>query len=666
MTKYYAAKIQTTDAKTDKERRFRNILANSGEIMESGEIRDIKSLYVMGYDGELYRIADLPKNPDAQAERYAVKAQADHGELIDGELIPSIEKQFGSCKVWLEDDGLHARMYFADNDRLADHAFAISEFASYSTGIDWFPDGYFGAGYEIDEPIGILREISMVLTGNDPRAKTIDTKKADSKGQRAADAEGDKLTKGNNMPKKLDQLTPDEREALIREVVEDIDKFTTNAPESETEPTARDTKDDVEGNAEGGEEVTVIERKDGIVKKTEDKTTYGPSIMVFRDRASIKQETGTTSTRDAYLKSDKAVAAWGRALLDSKGDPKAWRDNFRKQAKRDGVDFGENVPIAPAALIKAVEEQMGNQDSIFAHVNKTGLAYEMVAIPTEEDGAVGHKNGQKKTEENIKGVTRVFTPADIYKLMKLDHSMVKLNGGIASSAIVKYVLRELPRKLIVTIDRAMLVGGVKNEDGSDFTALISILSDITTDNSIYGSTYTAVARDNLRATLSKAASRVRSGDDRYLITTPDFLTDIENSTTEGGQLLFPNGIDKENPRLNGIRRILTPLWLTEELLDGFAAIIVDLPAYHTVGDKDPENFSDYDIDYNKYVWEAVACIGGGLANKNAAVGIKLPVATTSSDTPTTQSASATKTTKASAAKVEEVIEEDKAEEKSAK
>lgn len=664
LTKYYAAKVQTADAKSDKERRFRNILANSGEIMESGEIRDIKNLFVMDYDGKLIRVADLDKNPEKQTERYAVKAQADHGELIDGELVPSIEKQFGSCKVWLEKDGLHARMYFADNDRLADHAFAISEFASYSTGIDWFPDGYYGAGYEIEEPIGILREISMVLTGNDPRAKTIDTKKAESKGQGAAEAKGDKLTKGNNMPKALkDDLTPDQRAAMMRRISEAVDEviddFTTSAPESETEPTARDTKDDAKTEAEN----TAVETNDGgVLKKTEDKTTYHSNVVVIRERDGVKQETGAVSTRDAYLKSDKAVAAWGRALLDSKGDPKAWRDNFRKQAKRDGVDFGENVSIAPEALIKAVAEEIGNQDSIYAHVFKTGLAYSMVAIPTEEDGAVGHVNGQKKTEENIKGVTRVFTPADIYKLMKLDHSMVKLNGGIASSAIVKYVLRELPRKLIATIDRAILVGGVKNEDGSDFTALTSILSDITTTGSIYGQVYTAQAGDNLRATLSKAASRVRSGYDRYLITTSDFLTDLENATTEGGQLLFPNGIDKENPRLNGIRRILTPLWLTEELMDGFAAIIVDLPAYHTVGDKDPDNFSDYDIDYNKYVWEAVACIGGGLANRNAAVGIKLPAAAAATSTQSTPKSS----TKAAAAKVDEVAEENKAEDKPAK
>ncbi len=626
MTKFYTAKLQTTDAKADKERRYRNILANSGEIMESGEIRDLANLYVMGYDSELYRIADLPKNPDVQAERYAVKAQADHGELIDGELIPSIEKQFGSCRVWLEEDGLHARMYFADNDSLADHAWAISEDASYSTGIDWYPDGYFGTGYEIDEPIGILREISMVLTGNDPRAKTIDTKQATSKAQGGAKADGENLTKkGTNMPKQLDALTPDEREALVREIVDKIDDFTTDVPESQTEPTARDSKDEA---AEAPKETTDTPKEEDSTTDSK-RTLHNPNIFIV-DRKPRQDVALAKTTIDNYLKSDRAVEAWGRALLDSKGDAHAWQENFRKIAKQDGVDFGNNVSLAPELVVNAIAEQLCDEDSLFSHTFKTGLEYEIVGIPTSEDGGVGHVRGKKKTEEEIEGTTRVITPADIYKLMKLDHSMVKVNGGIGGSAIVKYVLRELPRKLMETIDKALFVGGVKNDDAdgstqaTDFSALIPIINDIKTANSIYGTSYTAVSGDNVRATISKAAGKVLSSSDRTLITTPDFFTDLENSvvTAGTGSLLFPNGINKGQPNINGIRRIITPLWLTSAMLGDYEAVIVDLSAYHIVGDTSPENFTDYDIDYNKYVWEVVACIGGALANRNAAVGIK--------------------------------------------
>lgn len=594
------------DAKAEKtERRFRNILANSGEIMESGEIRDIKNLYVMDYDGKLIKISDLATNPDEQTEKYAVKAQADHGELIDGELVPSIEKQFGSCRVWLAEDGLHARMYFADNDQLADHAWAISEDASYSTGIDWYPDGYYGSGYEIDEPLGILREVSMVLTGNDPRAKTIDTKPTESEAQRSDEVDGDNNTNNNGdnqMENKTDALTPDERDKITEELVEVVDKFTTEAPEAETEPTA------------DAEEVKEEEK----VEETKD-SKHMP-VVVVRDRVA-KQEVAGTSAK-AYLSTDKAVAAWGQALLDSKGDAKAWRDNFRAIAKKDGIDFGADATLAPEAVINAIATQLEDTDTLFAHVNKTGLAFEVAAIPTEEGGATGHVRGKNKVEEEIKGITRVFTPADLYKLMKLDHSMVKLNGGIGSSAIVKYVLNEMPRKLIESIDKAILVGGVADDNNATFTALNAIKADIANADMPTAVEYTAASGDNLRATISKAANRVTSSANRILIATQDFLTDLENTTTTGGQLLFPNGISKSDPRINGISQIITPLWLTAADLGDYKAIIADLNAYHTVGDSAPESFTDYDIDVNKYVWEAVACIGGGLASKAAAVGIK--------------------------------------------
>lgn len=593
------------DDKKQAERRTRNILANSGEIMESGEIRDIKNLYVMDYDGNLIRVADLNTNPEKQSERYAVKAQADHGEVIDGELVPTIEKQFGSCRVWLAEDGLHARMYFANEDRLADHAWAISEDASYSTGIDWFPDGYYGAGYEIDEPIGILREISMVLTGNDPRAKTIDTKPTEAEAHGSAEADGENNINNNGdnqMENKTDALTPDERDKITEELVEAVDKFTTEAPEAETEPTA-----DAE---EVKEEEKVEEKKD---------SKHMP-VVVVRDRVA-KQEVAGTSAK-AYLSTDKAVAAWGQALLDSKGDAKAWRDNFRAIAKKDGIDFGADVTLAPEAVINAIATQLEDTDTLFAHVNKTGLAFEVAAIPTEEGGATGHVRGKTKVEEEIKGITRVFTPADLYKLMKLDHSMVKLNGGIGSSAIVKYVLNEMPRKLIESIDKAILVGGVADDNNATFTALNAIKADIANAEMPTAVEYTASADDNLRATISKAANRVTSSATRILVSTQDFLTDLENTTTTGGQLLFPNGISKADPRINGISKIITPLWLTATDLGDYKAIIVDLNAYHTVGDSTPESFTDYDIDVNKYVWEAVACIGGGLASKAAAVGIK--------------------------------------------
>lgn len=620
------AKVQLLDKTKSADRRFRNILANSGEIMESGEIRDLDQLYVMSHDGKLVKISELNRNPDAQTEVYSVKAQADHGEVQGDYLVPSIEKVFGDCRVWLEEDGLHARMYFANNDTLADHAWAISDNASYSIGIDWFPDGYYGVDYEIDEPIGILREISMVVTGNDPRAKTIDHKPTNAEAQRRAnDGSGSNKTGDSKMSKKtLDELTPDEREAMSREMAEVIDRFTADVPESETEPTADDAPEaeeattEVAAEAEEAKEAEeekpaeIDEKKDGIMP-----------VIVVKDR--VKQEKFMSSTTDSYLKTDAAVAAWGKAIAESHGDKAKFADAFKKIAKRDGVDLGENVNLVPEAVINAVSEQIEDEDRIFNHVFHTGLNYEVAATAKSEEGATGHVRGKTKKEEAVELAKRVLTPEDLYKIQKLPHSMVKINGGVSSSAIVRYVLREMPRKLFDTIDQAILVGGVASdslESGeTEFTALLPIIDDIAAKD-IYGGEYTPVAGDTARAFISKAASRVVSGYDRTLITTEDNLTDIENSLL-GTFPVFPNGIEKNNPRINGIRRIITPNWLTAQMLGDYTnGVIVDLPSYHIVGDSTAERLTDYDIDTNKYIWEILACIGGGLVNKGSAIGIK--------------------------------------------
>ena len=614
-----ALTIKKEDDRRKDSRRFRNILANSGKEMESGEARDLSRLYVMGREGKLILIENLEKDPDVQTEKYSVNFVANHGhnDIVTGERVVDVEDIIGDAKVWMEKDGLHARVYFANNDPKADHAYAISDNASYSIGTEWYPEGYYGADEEIDGLVGILREISMVDTGNDPRAMTIDHKSTEAEAQGSADGDDGKKDNDKERNKEMsnlknDKLTADEATEMTEGILGVVSKYVDEGV---------DKKDGVDEGVDEPAE-TPEEKPTEKAPAEEKKDVLRSPIVVIRDKA-VKQE--KTTTGNAYLKTDKAVVAWGQALIESQGDARAWRDNFRRIAKKDGVDFGENVSIAPEAVINAIAEQLNDEDTLFSHVNKTGLAFEIVAIPTSEDPAVGHIRGKKKTEEEIAGTKRVLTPADIYKLMKLDHSMVKLNGGIGSSAIVRYVLRELPRKLIETIDKGILVGGIATDDtteGSDeFTALNPILADIADGTTVYANEYTPVSGDNLRQTVSKAANKVTSSTDRSLICTPDYFTDLENATTSGGQLLFPNGIAKGEPRINGIRRIITPLWLTDEMLNGYSAVVVDLSNYHTVGDATPESFTDYDIDVNKYVWEAVACIGGGLANKNAAVGI---------------------------------------------
>lgn len=602
--------------------------------MESGEIRDLNNLYVMGYDSELIRIADLATNPEKQTEKYAVKAQADHGELKDGELVPTIEKQFGSCRVWLEDDGLHARMYFADGDRLADHAWAISEDASYSTGIDWFPDGYFGTGYEIEEPIGILREISMVLTGNDPRAKTIDTNKATGKAQGGAGSDGENLTKkGIEMPKALkDALTPDERAAMMRRlneaVDEVIDDFTTKASESETEPTARDTKD----------EADEAPKETNDAPKEEDKTTDGkrvlgnPNIFIMDHKPKQQYEAGKR-TKD-WLTSDEGHQAFAKCLkqagkLGASFDA-LWRAEVSKHTSLDGIT-GLPTPTNIVSLFRSSLEKNDGLISHFEFINAKGLKVNLItAVSGSEDlaRAHGHKKGDTKVDQSLANTTREILCKMVYKRLPLDAMELWENPEL-----IDFRAQELVDAIIVEMERAAIIGDGRSAPTSgnadlrmygDGRGFISVKSDAAATSgfgTLTASTYTQVTGDNAYDTIIKARANIRKEGKQIIIAKNDWIAAALTAKVGSNYLVAP-GMKVED--VLGVERVYTPAWMAGDTNDAY--LLVD-KAYKMIGQNSINTHADFDTSTNENILLDETPRGGGLGEYKSAVAIA-PVATT--------------------------------------
>ena len=615
-TQFYGAKVELTDKKDQNQRRFRNILANSGEIMESGEIRELKQLYVMGFDGELYRIADLNTNPDKQTEKYAVKAQADHGELVDGELVPSIEKQFGSCKVWLENDGLHARMYFADNDKLADHAWAISEDASYSTGIDWYPDGYYGTGYQIDQPIGILREVSMVLTGNDPRAKTIDTKQQaeseepiEGSNEEAVDGDITTIKLGDSKPMTKDELTPDENRALKEQLAELVDKFTTDAPESETEPTARDTKDDEEPAAEEAKE----EQKD-IVHN---------NILVIKDRA-VKQESAVKKTDWLYSKAGK------KAFADTLKQAGGRLNGTFDAMWRAKVAEHTNDAITGLALPVDVESMfisaLGNSDGIISHfqsVNAKGLSLNLIDAASDEAGrAKGHKKGDTKADQELTDVIRAVYCKMVYKRLALDAMDLYENPEL-----IEFRAQELVQNIIKEIERAAIIGDGRSApsgsnpdyrmfDGTN-RGFFSIAADAAASTGFGTKVATAVTGANLYEGVVKGRSAIKTEGAQYIVAKSSAIENLLLQTTSNGYFVQPGQRVED---VLQVSRVYTPAWMDNATVD--AVLVVD-NAYKMIGEANIRVRSDFDTSTNQDILLDETPRGGSLGEFKSAAAITI-------------------------------------------
>lgn len=620
--KFYDAKV-LKDATSSEERRYRNILANSGQIMESGEIRDLDNLYVMGRDGKPIAIKALNTNPDKQTEEYTVKAQADHGKLVDGELIDTIEKQFGSCRVWLEEDGLHARMYFANDDDLANHAYAISQDASYSTGIDWYPDGYDGLGLNITEPIGILREISMVLTGNDPRAKTIDHKEAEparAKGSETAEAEdGNNNDNGDNkMSETKDELTPKENVAIKQKLAEDlvekaaevVDEFTTDVPESEVQPTARDEQaDEPETPAE--------EKKDTVV--------HNININMTRDRK-VKNETPVVS-KDAKVESKKARF---NAIRDAlKASNFKFDDRFTKALETKDAITGLGTPLN---ITNMFTEAMEHNDGILSYIfhiggtNGRGLRNNALAGTAEYGNeAQGFKKGDTKVDEAITNTIRVVYDKMIYKRLSLDAMEIYENPEL-----LDFRSRELIDQILLSVERAIFIGDGRTApsgtdpdlrmfDSTTSTGLFPIAADCAAQSgygTLVASTYTVNAGDNLYDGVVGARQWIRSEGEQILVVKPSVLTSAFQAKV-GNRYLIEPGASAED--IFRVSRVFMPMWM--EYADDDAYLLVR-NGYTTTGERSPRVYPFFDVSTNENILLNEMPLGGTLTKYKSAAAIK--------------------------------------------
>ena len=595
--KYFSAQpIKATNKKDAKNpRRFRNILANSGQEMESGEVRDLDRLYVMSREGKLVKITDLARNPEKQTEKYSVKFVANHGhnDLATGERVVDIEDIIGDAKVWMEKDGLHARVYFANDDKKADHAYAISDNASYSIGTEWYENGYYGAGEEIDGFVGILREISMVDIGNDPRAYTIDHKPTEAKVQgNAEEGDGENIKdneRNREMTVKKDELTPDESRAIKRELNELVDEFTTSAPESQTEPTAREAKDEEEAPAE-----KPVEEKKDVLRSP---------IVVIRDKAVSQEKAVKTVDKKATVA--KAIKA-----ADGKFTAKF----------QDGIT-GLADPLNIEQMFTNAIEKSDGIISYFRMANVRGLTNNVLDGASDEGGrAKGFKKGDTKADQSLQNTIRTVYCKMVYKKLSLDALEVYENPELVS-----FRAQELVDSIILEIERAAIAGDGRTapaEGQADYRmfdgtnrGFFSVKADATAASG-YGNyaadTYQMTEGENLYDGVVSARGKIMAGGEQILIVDPEMLSGALKAKVGSNYLIAPGASIEDTFR---VARVFAPQWLngTGE------AYLLARNAYTMIGEGNIRSRADFDTNTNQDILLDETPRGGSLTAYKGAV-----------------------------------------------
>lgn len=324
-----------------------------------------------------------------------------------------------------------------------------------------------------------------------------------------------------------------------------------------------------------------------------------------------------------YLKSKASMEAFARVLEDQAGktaeDVKlAWKSHLE-------VTMGVTNPeiFLPEALITEIEDAFKAGGEIWNRVTKTGSDVFRAAWDTEDDVSSedGRGRGYNRADEATKQeqvltiADRVLRPQFIYKYITLNKEDVK--NQRSTGALVRYVLSELPRRIVREVERAIVIGdGRATGDDFKITSFVAIKADATAGN-VFAATYTPEAGESRYASLLQARDLLEADGAVYLIAKRGYLTQLLLEQSVNGGFLFAPGTDLG--RVMGFAGVIEPDWMTEDADND--AYLVSLSNYKTVGDNSIESFTNFLLSTNKQEYLQEIWAGGGLTGRKSAVAV---------------------------------------------
>ena len=476
----------------------------------------------------------------------------------------------------------------------------------------------------------------MVLTGNDPRAKTIDHKDVEAtraKGSEVVETEDGEKTNENGeseMTKTQDELTPKENtvmkqklaEDLVEKVAEVVDEFTTDVPESEVQPTARENEPAATKESKDSEEAA--ETVEPAPAETHDSVVHNININ-FRDRA-VKNETPVVS-KDVKAEAKKArYAAIKDALKAS---------NFKFDQKFNSVLESKDAVTglgAPLNITNMFTEAMEHNDGILSYIyhiggtNGRGLRNNALAGTADYGNeAQGFKKGDTKQDEAIVNTIRVAYDKMIYKKLSLDAMEIYENPEL-----LEFRTRELLDQILLSIERAIFIGDGRTApagsnpdlrmfDSTTNTGLFPIAADCAAQSgygTLVASTYTVKANDNLYDGVVGARQWIRSEGDQILVVKPTVLTAAFQAKVGNRYLIEPGATAEDIFR---VARVFAPMWM--EYADDDAYLLVR-NGYTTTGERNPRVYPFFDVSTNQNILLNEMPIGGTLTKYKSAAAIK--------------------------------------------
>lgn len=319
------------------------------------------------------------------------------------------------------------------------------------------------------------------------------------------------------------------------------------------------------------------------------------------------------ANRMNYLESRESLKDFAE-ILKGGFNGKEVKEKWMSRLEEKGVTPSD--ALLPGAVVSAINNALSTEGAeIFATFNHTGLTMFKAALDTTSDGterAHGHKKGQTKAEEVITLAAKEIRAQYVYKYLTVDKEIIREQKD--TSALIEYILKEMPQKIFNEIARASLIGDGRQSSAND---KINKFEAVASANALY--TTSINATDNLYEDLVGMVGSMKATGKKYIALSSTTLTALKLSKDGSGQYIFPVGTDIAAAL--GVERIFTPDFM-DDVVETITAVAWVGSAYVTVGDKVLDSYEGFLLSQNKEEFLMEIYSGGALAEPKSGAVLK--------------------------------------------
>jgi len=591
----------------EQQQRSNIVDAASGRVMADGLSQDPMLVQVRLRNGEMVYAKDLPKISNEKSER---QPNGDYQVALVLDHTGKAEDQVGAAWLFVDNGILKALVVWTTNEKalnlkpVADDGFLQFSTEGWVSEID--DNGKYG-NFWIDT-------LSPVTSGNDPGTQVLNQQDGRILIKNSIRFTNERETE---MVKKENEITPEERQSIIDEVVATVEADMANTT----------VENDVEETQEEAPTLVVEDKKEEEVANKISTTPKAPvaNQTPRQNLVVVKNDMSGDKAMDAFVMAMRNAA---KDRTDKAGVVRAMNEYKAANAITGAAILPDQIS---STFFKGWLDNENNNWARFMN-SRAGSVY----AATTSDTALGHLKGEDKDEQTVAITRRDLKAVALYKKLVIDRQDL---FDDESGNLVKFRAEELASRIANQLLVAALIGGteegsVGGTGGGGTRGLFGIIPDAAA-----GSGYGSIVASEVAGTDGESAyagavrtigavartasgnvtssGRISSGITLFVPYSSDgnsWVTNFLLTTNENGGYLFPSGTD-----LEAILRVDNIIEVPELETSGSIIAVAD-GAYQLYGENSPEMYPFFDTTDNTDKLLAEQFVAGSLAGyKQAAV-----------------------------------------------